>query len=77
MGIIPPATPQSEEKRKEIAPMSITAKAMLAYLLVALVVLAWMFRYDISAAGGTGTPSHYRMSHALPGERGKGAERFQ
>jgi hypothetical protein len=31
--------------------MSITARALLAYLVIALIVFAWMFRYDVKATG--------------------------
>jgi hypothetical protein len=33
--------------------MTSAAKAVLAYLVVALIVFAWMFRYNVSDSGGS------------------------
>jgi hypothetical protein len=33
--------------------MSIIAKVLLVYLVIALIVFAWMFRYDMQVSNGT------------------------
>jgi hypothetical protein len=42
---------QGAGKRRREGEMTLTAKALLGFLIVALIVIVWMFRLDVSQAG--------------------------